>query len=89
MNSILQDLKMWHEMLTTMLVSGHQALVIHSICKFTMENKVWGSVAMFLYATNVYTYGSRFQKPLVKLKSPNNINSAKIFVKIPPFHFLG
>lgn len=44
---------------------------------------------MFLYATNVYTYGSRFQKPLVKLKSPNNINSAKIFVKIPPFHFLG
>lgn len=40
MNSILQDLKMWHEMLTTMLVSGHQALVIHSICKFTKENKV-------------------------------------------------
>lgn len=60
MISVLPDLKIWSEMLTTTLFSGHWAR--HSTCKFTKENKAWDSVATSLYATDVTRLALSFQK---------------------------
>lgn len=78
---------MWHGMLAPMLLSGHRALVRHPPANLPRKIRHEAVRPHSSKPPMPIQYGSRLQKPLVRLKIPNN--SAKIFVKIPPFCFLG